>query len=149
MFFDPDGKGSMIVKQGKSDIESYVISLDLYEQPTPETAEKFNSLYSALKSSELNHPRYKVVSSHEKPISISDKYFIEFHYLVEDYEASNMPANQKYLLLETMGFFTVNPEVPDNLVRVSYSYRYLPKNKDPDFKEKADWVLKNVDFVSQ
>jgi hypothetical protein len=149
MFFDPDGKGSMLVKHGKSKIESYVISLDRYTQPAPESVEEFHSLYRMLKNKELGDPRYKVISAIEKPINSRGNYFIEFHYLVEDYKASNMPKSTEYMLLETMGFFTVNPETPDNLARVSYSHRYLPNNKDGNFKEKAGWVLENVNFVPQ
>jgi len=149
MFFDPDGKGSMIVKHGKSKIESYVISLDIYKQPAPESDEEFISLYSTLKNRELSDPRYKVISVIEKPINHRGNYFIEFHYLVEDYKASNMPKSTEYMLLETMGFFTVNPEIPDNLARVSYSHRYLPNNQDCGFKDKARWVLENVSFVPQ
>jgi len=149
MFFDPDGKGSLIVKNGNSKIESYVISLDYYKQPLPISIEEFDSLYNTLKSSEFDDPRYKVISATEKPVTTRGKYFVEFHYLVEDYKASKMPEGTEYLLLETMGFFTVNPETPDNLVRVSYSYRHLPKNKDKSFNKKASWVLENVTFVPQ
>jgi len=147
MFYDPDGKGSLIVKHGKSKIESYVISLDSYKQPVPKSLEEFNSLYNTLKNRELGDPRYKVISATEKPNATRGKYFVEFHYLVEDYKASKMPEGTEYLLLETMGFFTVNPETPDTLVRVAYSYRYLPKNIDKSFKKKASWVLENVNYV--
>ncbi len=147
MFFDPDGKGSMIVKHGKSEIESYIISLDRYKQPAPESVEEFDSLYNTLKNREINNPRYKLIKVNEKPISSRGNYFIGFYYLVEDYRASNKPKGTEYMLLETMGFFTVNPEIPDNLVRVSYSHRYLPNNQDGKFEEKARWVLENVSFV--
>lgn len=149
MFFDPDGRGSLIVKHGNSKIESYVISLEYYKQPLPKSIEEFDSLYNTLKSRELGDPRYKVISATEKPVATRGEYFVEFHYLVEDYKASKMPEGTEYLLLETMGFFTVNPEVPDNLIRVAYSYRYLPKNIDKNFKKNAGWVLDNVNFVPQ
>ena len=137
----------MIVKHGKSKIESYVISLDRYKQPEPETVEEFNSLYNTLKTRELSDPRYKVLSAIETPINSNGNYYIEFHYLVEDHKASNLPKSTEYMLMETMWFFTVNPKIPDNLARVVYSHRYLPNNQDGNFKEKALWVLENVSFV--
>jgi hypothetical protein len=149
MLFDPDGKGSLIVKYGGSKIESYVISLDLYKQSAPESDEEFISFYDRLKNRELGDPRYKVISSNENPINSRGSYFIEFHYLVEDHKALNMPKGTDYMLLETMGFFTVNPEMPENLLRISYSHRYLPDNRDSRFKEKARWALENVSFLAQ
>ncbi|MBU2630389.1 MAG: hypothetical protein KKE61_17390, partial [Proteobacteria bacterium] len=53
MLFDPDGKGSMIVKHGPSEKESYVISLDFYNQSKPKTLSEFQTLYNTLKDREL------------------------------------------------------------------------------------------------
>jgi hypothetical protein len=149
MLFDPDGKGSMIVKHGASENESYAISLDFYNQSQPKTVSEFQTLYNILKDREVKPPRYKSIIANENQRIDTGDYFIEFYYLVEDHEASKMPKNAKFMLMETMGIFAVNPEIPDNLVRVAYSHRYLPNNKDNQFREKAKWVLENVTFISQ
>ncbi|MHB8811120.1 MAG: hypothetical protein ACYC9M_14075 [Desulfobulbaceae bacterium] len=147
MLFDPDGKGSTIVKQGKSKIESYVISLDYYQQPNPKSENEFKELYEILKQRELAPPRYRGLHADEEFNYSRGKYFLIFYYLIEDHEACHMPLGQKYLLLEVMGFLAVHPDNPDLIVRVAYTYRYSPGHEDHKFKEKAKWVLDQATFA--
>lgn len=51
-FFDPDGKGSAIVKSGKTKIESYAISLDYFRQSSLKTEGEFREIYERLKRGE-------------------------------------------------------------------------------------------------
>lgn len=149
MLFDPDGKGSFISKSGQTKIESYIISLDSYKQPIPDKESEFNQLYDTLKSREIEDPRYRLLTIEEKPRDSSSKFAINFYYLVEDHQPIEKPTDQSYMLIETMGFFASHPNIPDNLIRVAYSYRYIKGHEDSNFKNKARWVLSNVEFSRQ
>lgn len=149
MLFDPDGKGAMIARQGNSKIESYIISLDYYQQPIPETEYKFKQLYQTLKQGEISPPRYNplVIEDHRR--DFKKNYCLDFYYLVEDSQPKEMPAGDTYMLLETMGLFAVHPNIPNYMVRVAYSYRYAKGHEDPQFKKKAKWVLEQLTFTNQ
>ena len=148
--FDPDGKGSMIVKTGKTKLESYIISLTYNKHTTPLSEAKFRELYETKQTMGWHPPeRYKVILSKEEPISSRGKYFNSFYYLVEDHQAKIMPSGEKHMLLEVMAFFAANPNDLTTTVEISYSYRYSPKNKDNKFKEKAKWVLDHALFVKE
>lgn len=148
LIFDPDGKGSTIVKFGKSKFESYIISVDYYKHPDTKSEYKFNDLYKILKERELTPPRFKVIKVSEKPNILKAKDFINFYYLVEDHQAKYNVSDENYMLLETIGFLAVNPNDHSSIVRVSYSYRYFKGNKDRKFKKKAKWVLDRAAFES-
>jgi hypothetical protein len=149
MLFDPDGKGSFISKFGQTKIESYIISLDCYQQSIPETVSEFKKLYKVLEQRETESPRYKPLLIQEQLLDTHNKFAIKFHYLVEDHQPKEKPIGYEYMLLETMGYFVVHPNIPDNMVRIAYSHRYVEGHEDPKFKEKAKWVLDQVVFTNQ
>jgi hypothetical protein len=149
MFFDPDGKGSTIVKFGQSELESYVIALDVYDQNSEKTAQEFRELYEILKKRELAGPRYAPRDVVDQFNASKDKPWIDFYYLVEDHEAIRLPQGQDFMLMESMGYFAINPHEPNVIVRVSYSYRYSPGHEDGNFKDKAKWVLDRATFTER
>lgn len=147
MLFDPDGKGSTIVKVGRTKIESYVISLDSFQLPDSDTSYDFRKLYEASKKGEITPPRYSsLVIKDEANKSESE---ISFYYLVEDHQPIKIRAGDEHMLLETMGVFAKHPKIPNNIVRIAYSYRYAIGNEDPEFKKKAKWVLDQITFTNQ
>ncbi len=149
MLFDPDGKGAMIARQGRSKIESYIISLDTYQQSVPKTEDKFKQLYQVLKQGETSPPRYNPLVIEDRLRDSKNSYCIDFYYLVEDSQPKKLPVGDDYMLLETMGFFAVHPNIPNYMVRVAYSYRYAKGHEDPQFKTKAKWVLEQLTFTNQ
>ncbi len=146
MFFDPDGKGATIAKIGQSEAETYTISLDIYDQDSQVSEQEFRQFYEAQKQRELDGPRYISRVAEDEVDKSKSHPWVGFYYLVEDHEARNMPSDQEFLLLETMGYLAINPENPGVILRVAYSYRYIPGHEDSNFREKAEWVLDHTEF---
>lgn len=147
--FNPDGKGATIMKSGKTEIESYGISLDFYRLPIPETALDFKEGYDKLTRAETSPPRYKLLAIEDNINEVDNRFNINFYYQVEDHQAVKIPLGDKFMLLEAMGLLAVHPSIPDYIVRISYSHRYSIGHGDPKFKEKAKWVIDNVVFTNQ
>ncbi|MCP4237824.1 MAG: hypothetical protein GY770_30360, partial [Aestuariibacter sp.] len=95
-FFDPDGKGSNIVKSGKSKIESYFITLDQYNQSVPRSEIEFHNLYEVLKNREVNSSRYKVRKIKDGIVKSGSSYLVNFYYFFEDYGAIQIPEDSNY-----------------------------------------------------
>jgi hypothetical protein len=144
---DQDGKGSDIVKFGRTDIESYVISLDRWHLDRPVSDVELRELYEEQKSKGRQMTRYKYRVTEELPDLSWGKLSIGFYYFWEDYGAVTLPAGEEYLLVQAMGIVSVDPYRPNSMVLVSYSYRYAPGHEDPRFHEKARWVLDHIVFT--
>ena len=67
----------------------------------------------------------------------------------EDEKANDGPTGDSYMFLETMGFFAAHPNIPNYMVRVAYSYRYIKGHEDPLFKKKAKWVFDQFVYKNQ
>lgn len=149
MFFDPDGEGSVIGKTGKTEIESYIISLDYYQKTVPESFAEFYRIYETLEKVEIAPPRHQPLIVETNARNNENYHLIDFYYLVEDYQPEIMPSGQNFMYLEAMGFFMEHPNIPDIMIRVAYSHRYKAGNEDPSFKQKAQWVLDRVELTGQ
>lgn len=148
-FFDPNGKGATIVKSGKTKIESYVISLLYMKESSPISEGKFQDLYDKLEKDETESSRYKAHVIENEFSYLHNNSIVNFYYFIEDHGAIKLPNNSNHMLLEAMGIITVDPNRPDTLLKIAYTHRYAPGNEDPNFKEKAKWVLDHVEFIKQ
>ncbi len=145
--FDPDGKGGYLAKAGPSKKESYAISVEYSPVRSPGFKSKKEFLEWAKKYHNMDSERFKIRSTNVELDSSHSSYFVNHYILAEDHGANKMPKNQKYAMVEAMGFFACHPDNPNLVIKVGYSYRYYQGHEDPDFKKKAKWVLDQVTFT--
>jgi hypothetical protein len=146
LFFDPDGKGKHLAKDGATRIETYAINLNYHRSGNFKSEDEFLETIKQILT--YTEKRFKLRSANVKLNPKRGPYFVNFHILSEDYEANQMPKDKKFALIEMMGFYARHPDEPSLIIMLQYSYRYYPGHEDPEFKKKAAWVIKNATFTN-
>ena len=139
-------------KLGPDGIASSVIRVRDIQSPCPATDEAFLDIVKRLNAKVPGRFRVRetnVELDKSRAIPFRRKApFANFHYVVEDSEAPQKPANQSFVVFETMGFVACHPVDPGLVVLVEYTSRYDPGREDKDFKPKARWVLERATFTT-
>jgi hypothetical protein len=134
-------------KYGPTKIETYLIEVRVNDIEHGLKCEKLLAgSVNGFSGGEVGD-RFKIRMSQAELDPSRGPNFGNYYLLSEDYAARGMPANQRYALLEEMGFMACHPNDPRLFVRVGYSYRYYPGHEDPEFKKKAKWVLDQMLFT--
>jgi hypothetical protein len=147
--FNPTGKDPTLAKYGATRIETYSIQISYSKSPSSARACERDFAGIAKRINTTVSDRFKVRVNRADLDLSRGPYFVNYYVLAEDYGAHGKPSTQQYALFEQMGFFACDPNDPDRLVRVEYSYRYYPGHEDPEFKAKAKWVLDRATFTTQ
>jgi hypothetical protein len=125
--------------------ENYFIRAIIFAFPNFEKDEDFLEFVKEKLINNQYRARINMLERHQKPFKADGKNCIQDYFRGKDLKAKKSSGNTDPMILEVMNFICHHPSENAGLV-FTYSYRYYSKNKDPDLKEKALAVLKNIEY---
>jgi hypothetical protein len=144
-------EGGLVVHRNKAGVgkkftdENYVIRAVIVPFPNFEKDEEFLKFVTEKLINNQYTPRHNMLERYQKLFQAEGKNCVLDYYRGIDSEAKKISTNTDLMILEVRSFICHHPSENASLY-FSYSFRYYSENNEPNLKEKAIAVLKNIEY---
>lgn len=134
-------------KQGDHPDETFAIEADVGRFPEFKSNEEFLRLVKEGEAAKPNPSRFKLLKHDVNSYTGKGTDCARLHTVAEDHGAVKRTERTGHMVLERLSLICVHPKDKRAGVKVTYSQRYYPSDRDPQFLEKAASVMNSVEFT--
>jgi hypothetical protein len=136
-----------LVKVGKHPDETVAIQALPFRLPAFKTNEELVRLVREGQAKDTDPQRFKIIKNEVVSYPMKVTACARSYFLAEDRAAVKRSTRSGNMILEVSTLTCAHPDDRSVGISIIYSQRYYPGQGDPDFKKKAEEIIKSVEFT--